>query len=173
MKIKAPVATDEAKRLAWPLPVFSGVAPLRMSQNNVGLLTRAWKWIRDRQAARTATKRLHVAATVSLGEKRFAAVLEVDGLQFLIGGGGTNVSLLAQLTPSQSFDQALRQAAEPAKTNAAKRTKKAAGKSAAKKPEGIVAAAVRPEGMRSVAIKPAPIKPAVMKNGGLLARKQA
>ena len=38
-----------------------------------------------------------MAATVSLGEKRFVAVIQIDGLQFLIGGGASNVALLAQL----------------------------------------------------------------------------
>jgi flagellar biogenesis protein FliO len=40
---------------------------------------------------------LRVHETVSLGEKRFVALLSVEGREFLIGGGPTGVSLLAQL----------------------------------------------------------------------------
>jgi flagellar biogenesis protein FliO len=45
----------------------------------------------------TATKRLRVAETVSLGEKRFVALVSVEGREFLIGGGASGVSLLATL----------------------------------------------------------------------------
>jgi flagellar biogenesis protein FliO len=48
-----------------------------------------------------------VAASVSLGEKRFVAVIEVDGHQFLIGGGATNVALLAKLETKESFGEVL------------------------------------------------------------------
>jgi flagellar biogenesis protein FliO len=47
--------------------------------------------------ARSNSKRLQVAETVSLGEKRFVSVIKVDGREFLIGGGATNITLLAQL----------------------------------------------------------------------------
>jgi flagellar biogenesis protein FliO len=55
-----------------------------------------WSWLHARYKS-TATKRLRVHETVSLGEKRFAALLSVDGREFLIGGGSGGVSLLAQL----------------------------------------------------------------------------
>ena len=42
-------------------------------------------------------RRLQIAETVQLGEKRFVAILRVDGEQFLIGGSATGVSLLASL----------------------------------------------------------------------------
>jgi hypothetical protein len=60
------------------------------------LLVRAWTWLQKR-ATLTATKRLRVAETVSLGEKRFVALISVEGREFLIGGGAAGVSLLAQL----------------------------------------------------------------------------
>jgi flagellar biogenesis protein FliO len=46
---------------------------------------------------------------VSLGEKRFVAVIQIDGLEFLVGGGATNVALLAQLDGKGSFGQMLNQ----------------------------------------------------------------
>ena len=59
-------------------------------------LKRAFQWLQKRCAQR-ATKQLRVAETVSLGEKRFVAILDVEGRKYLIGGGATNVSLLTQL----------------------------------------------------------------------------
>ncbi len=45
------------------------------------------------------SRRLQVHETVQLGEKRFVAILRVDGEQFLIGGSAGHVSLLAELKP--------------------------------------------------------------------------
>ncbi len=74
-----------------------------------------WGWLVAKRRSQVAGKRLRVVETVSLGEKRFAAVLHVDGAQFLIGGGANNVSLLASLHASagqQRFAQVLQQQAE-------------------------------------------------------------
>jgi flagellar biogenesis protein FliO len=72
-----------------------------------GRILRSWKRLRAQQIARTSSKRLQVAATVSLGEKRFVAVIQVDGREFLVGGGATNVALLAQLGAKKSFNGVL------------------------------------------------------------------
>jgi len=94
---------------ALPLPAPAEVASLKLLQSAVGLLTRGLNWIRARQAARNSTRRLQVAASVSLGDKRFVAVIQVDGLQFLVGGGATNVALLAQLSEKESFGNLLKE----------------------------------------------------------------
>lgn len=63
-------------------------------------LVRAWKWLTQRSRgvlARGASRRLRVAETVSLGEKRFVSILQVDGEQFLLGGSPSNIVLLAKL----------------------------------------------------------------------------
>jgi len=62
--------------------------------------SRAWTWVQSKYAL-TATKRLRVAETVSLGEKRFVALVCVEGREFLVGGGASGVSLLAQLGATQ------------------------------------------------------------------------
>jgi len=92
-----------------PIPDLTGATTLTTFQNNAGLLTRALNWVRTRQLGRSNTRRLQVAATVSLGEKRFAAVIQIDGLQFLVGGGATNVALLAQLDGKGSFGHLLKE----------------------------------------------------------------
>jgi hypothetical protein len=61
-----------------------------------GSLARAWSWLHSKYAL-SATKRLRVSETVSLGEKRFVALVCVEGREFLIGGGSAGVSLLSPL----------------------------------------------------------------------------
>jgi flagellar biogenesis protein FliO len=46
-------------------------------------------------------RRLRVCETLSLGEKRFVAVLRVDDREYLIGGSSASVSLLAALSSEQ------------------------------------------------------------------------
>jgi flagellar biogenesis protein FliO len=95
-----------------------------------GLLSRAWGWIRKQQEARSSSKRLQVAATVSLGEKRFVAVIQVDGQEFLVGGGATNVTLLAQLTAKVRFSDLLKDSMTVARTQPAERTRTQADRTA-------------------------------------------
>lgn len=74
-----------------------------------GLLRRAWKWVTRQSAgilSRGAVRRLRVAETVSLGEKRFVSILHVDGEQFLVGGSSANVVLLAKLDPNAQSTEA-------------------------------------------------------------------
>lgn len=97
-----PVATDSPS-----LPALSGLSASTRIQNTTGLISRLWNWIRERQAARSSTRRLHVASAVSLGEKRFIALIQIDEQQFLVGGGATNVSLLAWLDTKESFGEQL------------------------------------------------------------------
>jgi hypothetical protein len=61
-----------------------------------GALVRALSWL-QRRAALRVTKQLRVSETVSLGEKRFVAIIQVEDRKFLIGGGASNVALLTQL----------------------------------------------------------------------------
>lgn len=46
-------------------------------------------------------KKLHVLETVSLGERRFVTILQVEGRKFLIGGSSSNVSMLASLDSAE------------------------------------------------------------------------
>ena len=78
------------------------------------LLARTWsvlKWIGLRVKAQQARKNLRVCETVSLGEKRFVAVVQVDEERFLIGGSSGAVSLLSRLQEAKTFAGALHQEA--------------------------------------------------------------
>ncbi len=63
----------------------------------VRLMAGGFRRAQQMRAAHAGAKRLRVIETVALGEKRFAAVLQVDGVQFLVGGGAGTVVLLATL----------------------------------------------------------------------------
>jgi hypothetical protein len=107
VRTKPARAKNIQRKPALPFPVPVDGASLRTLQNNSGLLTRLFGWIRTHRLGRSSTRRLQVAATVSLGEKRFVAVIRIDGMEFLIGGGATNVALLAQLSKKDSFGDLL------------------------------------------------------------------
>lgn len=100
-------ATETPLTHVLTFPIIAGEALSRTPLNGSGLLSRAWSWIRARQKAGFSNKRLRVTETVSLGEKRFVAVIQIDGLQYLIGGGATNVAMLAQLNAKGTFGDLL------------------------------------------------------------------
>lgn len=78
------------------------------------LLMRIWsalKWIGQRAQAQQARKNLRVCENVSLGEKRFVAIVQVDDERFLIGGSSGSVSLLTRLQEAKTFAADLERAA--------------------------------------------------------------
>lgn len=54
------------------------------------------RWLQRMLTARRS-RRLRVCETLSLGERRFVAIIEFDRQEFLVGGGGNSFSLLARL----------------------------------------------------------------------------
>ena len=84
----------------WPTGQAAFSGGLRQQVRSAGaLLSRVVTVLRARYAQR-ADRRLSVSETVALGEKRFVALLKIDGQEFLIGGGSAGVSLLAMLEGS-------------------------------------------------------------------------
>ncbi|MGO8789065.1 MAG: flagellar biosynthetic protein FliO [Terriglobia bacterium] len=55
-----------------------------------------WQWT-QRAVKTRKPRRLRVCETLSLGERRFLAVIEFDRQEFLVGGTGNSLELLAQL----------------------------------------------------------------------------
>lgn len=64
-----------------------------------GLLSIILSKLRSQAAA---AKKLKLVETVSLGEKRFVAIIHAEGRNYLVGGGSSGVALLAQLDKQQS-----------------------------------------------------------------------
>jgi hypothetical protein len=79
------------KRFSLPLRPWAGVPQGRV----FNALARVWSSLQSKYTF-SATKRLRVSETVSLGEKRFVALVNVEGREFLVGGGASGVSLLAE-----------------------------------------------------------------------------
>jgi flagellar biogenesis protein FliO len=131
--IAARRCTVAARRFSVIVRQFSAVARqyfaavCRRSATLLGraweLLVTAWYGARRFQQSRTAAKRMRLEETISLGPKRFIALVRVDGHQLLIGGGAQEVALLANLGQAEPFGPVLQ------KTSLA----------AARKPEGSVA----------------------------------
>jgi len=48
---------------------------------------------------RRSGRRLRLSETLSLGEKRFLAVVQFQRQEFLVGGTGNSIALLARLDP--------------------------------------------------------------------------
>ena len=72
-------------------------SPRGMLWTAANFLRSSCQWLQRTLAAQTAARRLRVTETVSLGDKRFLSIVQVDDAQFLIGSSATNVQLLAQL----------------------------------------------------------------------------
>lgn len=62
------------------------------------LLTRLRQWLASRaQALHRTPRRLQLCETVSLGERRFVAVIRCESQQFLIGATASSIALIARL----------------------------------------------------------------------------
>jgi len=95
---------------AAPLPVEAPVKKTLPAPHSPGLLALAWSWLQKNHKF-SSVKQLRVSETVALGEKRFVALIQVDGQKFLIGGGTSGVRLLTQLGTAQDSGSILQAAA--------------------------------------------------------------
>ncbi|HZD31229.1 MAG TPA: flagellar biosynthetic protein FliO [Candidatus Angelobacter sp.] len=75
----------------------------------LAVVQRAWQWLQARRQWQLASRRMALCETVSLGEKRFLAIVKVDSQQFLVGGAAGSVSMLAQLNGRGEFGAILQQ----------------------------------------------------------------
>jgi flagellar biogenesis protein FliO len=107
MKTTRSSKSNTAKGHTLSLPVLADDAALSTLRSQTGLLSRVWRWMRAHHVERSSDRRLRVAETVSLGEKRFVAVVQVDGRHFLVAGGPANIALLAQLDANEPFEDVL------------------------------------------------------------------
>src|SRR5258705_13823608 len=75
-------------------------------ERSQSMLIRGWsaiQWVLRRVRVQQARKSLRVCENVSLGDKRFVAVIQVDEERFLIGGSSSSMSLLSRLQESKAF----------------------------------------------------------------------
>jgi len=69
-----------------------------VSRMFVALATRVLRGLERRRS----TRRLRLSETLSLGEKRFLAVVQFQQQEFLVGGTGNSIALLARLDSSRA-----------------------------------------------------------------------
>ncbi len=83
---------------ARALPVFG-----EWSQSWLMRTWSALQWVLRRVKVQHARQGLRICQNVSLGDKRFVAVIQVDEERFLIGGSSSSMSLLSRLQEAKAF----------------------------------------------------------------------
>lgn len=76
----------------------------------LGLLAALTWLLRRQQAIRRSGKGMGVESAISLGERRSLAIVTVEGRRLLLGLAPNNVTLVTELAPLPTFDQAITQA---------------------------------------------------------------
>jgi flagellar biogenesis protein FliO len=103
----ADFASQTVRDKAGPQSWYAGLAPVLRRIAGAMLV-----YARQGNAAllKKRQRRLRVSETLSLGDKRFVSILEVDGQSFLVGGSGASIALLASLAKEPtSFEGVLRE----------------------------------------------------------------
>jgi flagellar biogenesis protein FliO len=88
-EVAAGLPSSESRR-----PTTSAVVTLQMVLEK---LQAGWRWVERKRSQQISAKRLRVAETISLGEKRTLSIVMVDGSQYLIGSSAGGVQLLTKL----------------------------------------------------------------------------
>lgn len=97
------------------LPAEETAASMRLqslAQGAVADVMEFFKWVGKNVKnikIQPAKKRLRVCESVSLGEKRFIAVVQLDGKEFLVGGAPNSLSLLAATGKPVTFSDVLKE----------------------------------------------------------------
>lgn len=74
--------------------------------NPVLIKQRPWyeRWSRFFRSGLRRSKRLHLEETLSLGDRRFIALVVFEGSRFLVGGTSSSLSLLARLEQNSRWE---------------------------------------------------------------------
>lgn len=100
------------KQTIWPsqlriseveqIPSTSGTPYTDLLRAAAGYLHTGWRWLERKRTQQLSSRRLRLAETISLGEKRSVSIVQVDGAQYLIGCSTGSVQLLAVLDPQDN-----------------------------------------------------------------------
>lgn len=106
----------------------SGLVP-QYAKRGRDLIAAGWNWLLEQQQIRSRSRRLHLEETISLGQKRFIALIRVDGYRLLVGGGATEMALLARLDAQEPISAVLKETAIAPAAAPVKRARKRVAKS--------------------------------------------
>jgi flagellar biogenesis protein FliO len=98
------------------LPEYRSMAAVRKA---VGGALNQMRRLSNGVLSAHASRRLKVVETVSLGEKRFVSILNIDGEEFLLGGSASSVVVLAKLDSAVGVGQPFGSVLSQEKQNAA------------------------------------------------------
>ncbi len=110
IKLQAPNTTEslpEPSTKSLPRPMA-----LAITRHFSDGIRAAVLWCGKKRAQQRGMRRLHVAETLSLGEKRFVSILQVDGAEFLVAGTSTSLSIIESLDKRRTFEELLQQKSE-------------------------------------------------------------
>lgn len=100
-----------------PTRLFTG-----MARSVSAAVVRLSGWASKMRATRAEPRRLRVVDRLALGDKNSVAVVQIDGRRFLVGGGQTGITLLAELQAEPSFAGVLDKAPRKRSVRKAKAT---------------------------------------------------
>lgn len=83
---------------------------MKRQEASSGWTGRLWRAV-ERVWRSRPPRQLHLRETLALGERRFLAVVEVEGKRFLIGSSGQGLALLTELSRAKEAGAAAADAA--------------------------------------------------------------
>lgn len=101
---------EEASSTRPPKPALGSGAATSLLTRMATLKTLLYgslAWLKQRAKSQPA-KQLRVSETVSLGDRKFLALVQVDQERFLIGGSANSVGMLARLKDYGTFAEQMK-----------------------------------------------------------------
>ncbi|MBI3476224.1 MAG: flagellar biosynthetic protein FliO [Acidobacteria bacterium] len=104
LRTRTASSTSRTPNPLSPSPTSEGKLELPSNSSQRGIWNVLLRYFRNMRAPQ---KRMRVCESVSLGDKRFLAIVRVDCESFLLGGSTGSVSMLAKLNDQGSFSAVL------------------------------------------------------------------
>ena len=99
------------------VPEIAEAIPMRLPRESIlSRFAAAFRNLAGTLKTQRNTKALRLCETISLGEKRFLAIVQVDEERILIAGSASTVALLTRLPEKQSFATVLLERSRPTRS---------------------------------------------------------
>jgi len=87
--------------------------PRTLLERTLHFVVGAYQHISEGLKTPRKAKAMRLCETISLGEKRFLAIVQVDEERILVGGSASSVALLTRLADKEQFSAVLLQRSQP------------------------------------------------------------